>query len=78
MKINRAVYPAWKNSKTGNVISIVSDCNESNTLTGLHTLITDSIEQAKLIKQRHALVLQHGRMQDHRIHTLARSKTAVG
>lgn len=51
-KINKAVYPAWKNSKTGNVISVVSDCSENSTLTGLHSLITDSIEQAKLIQQQ--------------------------
>ena len=31
---------------------MVSDCNENNTLTGLHSLITDSIEQAKLVKQQ--------------------------
>ncbi len=52
VKINRGVYPAWKNSKTGNVISIVSDCSEASTLAGLHLLITDSIEQSKLIKQQ--------------------------
>ncbi len=53
-KINRSVFPAWKNSKTNNVISIVSDCNENSaiTLAGLNQLILDSVEQAKLIKQQ--------------------------
>lgn len=52
-KMNLSVYPAWKSSQTGNVISIVSDCNEndSGSLTSLHQLITDSIEQPKLVKQ---------------------------
>jgi hypothetical protein len=54
IKINRTVYPAWKNKITGNVISIVSDCKESSSaiLTNLHLLITDSIENSKLTKQQ--------------------------
>jgi hypothetical protein len=52
-KVNLSVYPAWKNSKTGNVISVVSDCSEENSisLTGLHQLITGSLEDAKTVKQ---------------------------
>ncbi len=52
-KINLSVYPAWKSSKTGNVISVVSDCNENGvaSLAGLHLLITSSIEDAKTVKQ---------------------------
>jgi len=52
-KVNLSVYPAWKSSKTGNVISVVSDCNENDvaSLSTLHQLITGSIEDAKTIKQ---------------------------
>lgn len=52
-KVNLSVYPAWKNSKTGNVISIVSDCNENGvaSLANLHQLITSSVEEAKTVKQ---------------------------
>ncbi len=53
VKLNVSVYPTWKNSKTGNVISIVSDCSEnfSGTLTSLQQLIAGSIEEAKIMKQ---------------------------
>lgn len=52
-KVNLSVYPAWKNAKTGNVISLVSDCNENDpsSLAALHQLITASIENAKVTKQ---------------------------
>jgi hypothetical protein len=54
VKINLSVYPAWKNSKTGNVISIVSDCaeNYSGSLSGLHQLIIGSIEEPKILQQQ--------------------------
>lgn len=52
-KTNLSVYPAWKNAKTGNVISIISDCNENDgaSLSSLHYLITSSLEQGKAVKQ---------------------------
>lgn len=52
-QINLSVYPAWKNSKTGNVISIISDCSENDvaSLSSFHQLITGSIEEAKTLKQ---------------------------
>lgn len=52
-KVNLSVYPAWKNAKTGNVISVISDCNENDvsSLSSLHQLITASIEEAKTVKQ---------------------------
>ena len=52
-KVNSSVYPAWKNSKTGNVISLVSECDENylGTLSGLHQLIIGSIEEPKTTKQ---------------------------
>ncbi len=53
VRVNLSVYPAWKNPKTGNVISIVSECSEnySGSLSGLHQLITGSIEDPKTLKQ---------------------------
>lgn len=55
VKTNLSVYPAWKNSKSGNVISIISDCNENGTasLSSLHQLITSSVEESKIVNQEH-------------------------
>ena len=52
-RVNKSIYPAWKNRDTGNVISLISDCSENNyvSLSQLQLLITDSIEQSKMIKQ---------------------------
>ena len=53
MKTDTSVYPSWKNSVTGNVISIVSDCNDGSTskLSVLHQLIEDSLEEVKVLKE---------------------------
>jgi len=60
VKINLSVYPTWKNSKTGNVISIISDCSENDpgTLSGLHQLITSSVEEAKILQQQQLMFKQ--------------------
>ena len=60
VKVNLSVYPAWKNPKTGNVISIVSECaeNYSGTLSSLHQLITGSIEEPKTTKQEPIVLKQ--------------------
>lgn len=52
-KIQKSIYPAWKNQVSGNVISIISDCNEINTLSfaSMQQLFNDSIDQAKITKQ---------------------------
>jgi hypothetical protein len=52
-KMSTPVFPSWKNNKTGNVITIVSDCNPgaSFTLQGLHQMIEGSITQPQLIKE---------------------------
>ena len=48
-----SIYPSWKNSKSGNVISIVSDCdpNSSYTLNSLHYIIEDALANVKIIKE---------------------------
>lgn len=53
IKTETSVFPSWKNSQTGNVISIVSDCNEGATskLSVLHQLIEDSLEDIKIVKE---------------------------
>lgn len=55
-KTNTSVYPSWKNSKTGNVISIVSDCSESTyyTLSGLHQLIESSLSNIQVLKEENS------------------------
>ena len=53
VKTETSVFPSWKNPQTGNVLSIVSDCNEGATskLSTLHQLIEDSLEDVKLMKE---------------------------
>lgn len=53
VKMSTPVFPSWKNNKTGNVITIVSDCNPSSsfTLPGLHRMIENSIESPQIIKE---------------------------
>ncbi len=59
VKTDTSVYPSWKNSKTGNVIAIVSDCNENSQykLSNLHQLIEEPLENIKVIKEE-TLILQ--------------------
>jgi hypothetical protein len=46
-----SVYPSWKNSKTGNVIAIVSDCEQSQviSLQQMHILLEDSLSENKVV-----------------------------
>lgn len=44
IKLNKSIYPSWKNKVSGNVISIVSDCSD-NTLEGLQQLIESSLDK---------------------------------
>ena len=48
-----SVYPSWKSSKTGNVIAIVSECEQSatTTLQQMHILLEDSLSEVKLVKE---------------------------
>jgi len=51
------VYPAWKNKNTGNVISIISDCNEGHfTLKSIHSLMSDSLDSMKVIEEKTATI----------------------
>ncbi len=44
--LNKSIFPSWKNKKTGNVLTILSDCQTGNTasLNELQRLIEDSVE----------------------------------
>jgi hypothetical protein len=47
---SKSVFPSWKNKNTANVISIVSDCGNSNqNLKAIHNLITNSIDKENII-----------------------------
>ena len=49
-----SVFPSWKNSSTGNVIAIVSDCSENssyNKLSNLNQLIESPLEEVTLIHE---------------------------
>ncbi|MBC7420786.1 MAG: hypothetical protein H7328_08660 [Bdellovibrio sp.] len=56
-KMDTGIYPAWKNPRTGNVISIVSDCGNSSGagLLGLHQLVESSVEEFQLVKEQKLL-----------------------
>lgn len=52
-QLRENVYPAWKSKTTGNVISMVSDCNEGNfNLKSIHGLMSDSIDKVKVIEEK--------------------------
>lgn len=47
------VYPAWKSKETGNVISMISDCNDGNfTLKSIHSLMSDSLDNVKVVEEK--------------------------
>jgi hypothetical protein len=49
------VYPAWKDKATGNVISMVSDCNEGSfNLKSIHGLLSDSLDNVKVIEEKNS------------------------
>ncbi len=53
-KMGSEIYPAWRNKTTGNVISIISECNSESlpSLQVLHQSIEGSVESFKLIKEQ--------------------------
>ncbi|MCM2353228.1 MAG: hypothetical protein NDI63_06375 [Pseudobdellovibrio sp.] len=52
-QLNDNVYPAWKSKDTGNVISIVSDCNDGNfSLKSIHSLMSDSLDLVKVLEEK--------------------------
>lgn len=53
IKTETSVYPSWKSTKSGNVIAIISDCNDvsSYKLSSLHQLIEDSLDDIKVLKE---------------------------
>lgn len=55
VKTETSIFPSWKNTDTGNVIAIVSDCSENSSynskLSSLHQLIENSLDEIKIIKE---------------------------
>ena len=53
VKTKTSVFPSWKSSKSGNVISVVSDCdpNSNLTLQKLHQLVEDSLYNLAVLKE---------------------------
>ena len=45
-----SVFPSWRNPKSGNVISIISDCdpNSAYSLSGLHHMVEDALTEVKI------------------------------
>lgn len=52
-KLDKSVFPSWKNKESGNVISIFSDCQTESpkTLNDLQKYIEDSVENSKRTKE---------------------------
>ncbi len=50
---NKSVFPSWKNKKTGNVLSVLSDCQNgaAASLGELQRLIEDSVENPNRLKE---------------------------
>ena len=57
-KFKKSVYPSWKSQKTGNVISIVSDCdpNSSLSLAQLHRIVEDSLTGLQVVNEEGAFL----------------------
>ncbi len=51
--MNKSIFPSWKNKVSGNVLSVVSECQPGNsiTLVELQRLIEDSVENSSAIKE---------------------------
>jgi hypothetical protein len=52
-KMDTSVYPSWKNAKSGNVISIISECAQVSNynLSNLHQIIEGLLENIIVIKE---------------------------
>ncbi len=57
--LDKNIYPAWKNTKNNNVISVVSDCQDSHLdLIYVHNLLSDSLESSRLIEEKKTKINQ--------------------
>ena len=53
VRLNSYIYPTWKNTKNGSVISLISDCTDNlYDIKSIHTLINDSLDQFKVISEK--------------------------
>ncbi|MEQ1724093.1 MAG: hypothetical protein ABL930_13035 [Pseudobdellovibrio sp.] len=52
-KMDTSVYPSWKSTKSGNVISIISDCTQDSAykLSSLHQIIEGSLDNIIVLKE---------------------------
>ena len=59
--LNKSVFPSWKNRSTGNVLSILSDCQPGNptSLNDLQRLIEDSVENSVRVKENLSTYQNH-------------------
>jgi hypothetical protein len=48
-----STYPSWKNKKTSNVISVISECSDVNlTLKSAHAMITNAVESETVLEEK--------------------------
>lgn len=52
-KLKKSVYPSWKNQKTGNVISLISDCDPNANLSPaqLQRMVEDSLTGIQVVSE---------------------------
>lgn len=51
--LNKSVFPSWKNRASGNVLSILSDCQPGNPASfhDLHNMIEDSVDSPFIVTE---------------------------
>ncbi len=53
VRLNSYIYPTWKNTKNGSIISLISDCTENlYDIKTIHTLINDSLDQFNVVSEK--------------------------
>lgn len=58
-RLKTPIYPSWKNKNTGNVITVISDCNEGlYNLKSIHQLMIDSIDRPQIIDEKETQINQ--------------------
>lgn len=55
-KLKTSVYPSWKNQKTGNVISLISDCDPNSNLSPaqLQRIVEDSLTGVQVVSEENS------------------------
>ena len=63
--LNKSVFPSWKNRISGNVLSILSDCQAGNPASfhDLHNMIEDSVDSPVIVSESSVTFQQKSALQ---------------